>query len=328
MSLLLNRQTIQELLSMEEEVDLLEKAFAELVNGTSVMPQRVAVVDTDSNGWYAFMPGQLKEMGALGIKVVTVYKDNPSKYDLPSTLATMVLLDGDTGRPLSIMDGGFITAMRTGGASGLATKILARPDAKIAGVLGTGVQARAQLMGISVALNLDQILCYSEDTVEKQNEFACEVSQILNIPVTVAKSARDVVESVEVLSLATTSSNPIIDGDWIKDGTHINAVGSHTPEARELDTKTVVRSKIVCDYQAACLAEAGDLLIPIEEGSLSAELIYGDLGEIVVGKKKGRESDRDVTLFKSVGLSIQDISTAFHVYQKALRKGVGTEFEF
>ena len=328
MSLLLNRQTIQELVTMEEEVALLEQAFAELAMGTSVMPQRVAVTDPDRQGWYAFMPGQLKKMGALGIKAVTVYKENPSKHNMPSTLATIILLDSETGRPLSVMDGGYITAVRTGGVSGLATRILARPDAQVAGVLGTGVQARAQLSGISVARKLERALCYSEDTPESRRKFAEEMTQALSVSVTVAESARQVVESADILSLATTSSTPIIDGDWVKEGTHINAIGSHAPGVRELDTKTVVMSKIVCDQLAACMAEAGDLQIPIEEGALSADKIYGELGELVTGRKKGRESDQEVTLFKSVGLSIQDISTAFHVYQRALEKGVGTEFEF
>ena len=328
MTLLLNRQTIQELVTMEEEVALLEQAFAELATGTSVMPQRVAVTDTEHNGWYAFMPAQLKKMGALGIKAVTVYKDNPSKHNMPSTLATIILLDNETGRPLSVMDGGYITAMRTGGVSGLATKHLARADARVAGVLGTGVQARAQLSGMSVARKLERALCHSQDTPERQQDFAQEVSQSLGFPVTVAESARQVVEGSDVLSLATTSGTPIIDGDWVKAGTHINAIGSHAPGVRELDTKTVVKSKIVCDQLDACMAEAGDLQIPIEEGALSADDIYGDLGELVTGKKKGRESDQEVTLFKSVGLSIQDISTAFQVYQRALEKKVGTEFEF
>ena len=328
MALLLDRETIRGLVDMEGAVGIIEQAFAELAEGTSIMPQRTAETEAEHNGWYAFMPAQLKNMGALGIKAVTVYKDNPSKHDLPSTLATIVLLDGETGQALSVMDGGYLTAVRTGAVTGLATKHLARADATVAGVLGAGVQARAQLQGMSVARKLERILCYSQDPPDAQQAFAGEMSELLGVPVEVAESGRAVIEGADILSLATTAATPILDGDWIREGTHINAIGSHAPGVRELDTRSVVRSKIVCDQLAACLAEAGDIQIPIEEGALSADDLYGELGELVTGRKKGRENDQEITLFKSVGLSIQDISIASFVYHQAVEKGVGTEFNF
>lgn len=328
MSLLLDRETIRGLLTMGDTMALLEAAFGELAAGDAVMPQRTAVADPEHNGWYAFMPAQLKGMGALGIKAVTVYKDNPSKFGLPSTLATIVLLDGETGKTVSVMDGGFITAMRTGGVTGLATKYLARADAKVAGVLGMGVQARAQCEGMAAARELDSVLCFSMDSDEAKRAFADDMSAALGIPVNVAGSTREVVEGADVLALATTAATPIVSGDWLPAGLHINGIGSHAPGVRELDTASVVKSKIVCDQLAACLAEAGDIQIPIEEGALKEGDIYGELGELITGAKAGRESDEEITLFKSVGLSIQDISTAYHVYRKALEQGVGTEFDF
>ena len=328
MSLLLDRETIRGLLTMGDTMALLEAAFGELAAGDAVMPQRTAVADPEHNGWYAFMPAQLKGMGALGIKAVTVYKDNPSKFGLPSTLATIVLLDGETGKTISVMDGGFITAMRTGGVTGLATKYLARADAKVAGVLGMGVQARAQCEGMAAARDLESVLCFSMDSDEAKRAFADDMSAALGIPVNVAGSTREVVEGADVLALATTAATPIVSGDWLPAGLHINGIGSHAPGVRELDTASVVKSKIVCDQLAACLAEAGDIQIPIEEGALKEGDIYGELGELIMGAKAGRESDDEITLFKSVGLSIQDISTAYHVYRKALEQGVGTEFDF
>ena len=328
MSLLLNRETIQGLLNMDDTIQILEQAFAELAKETSIMPPRVAVSDADKNGWYAFMPAQLKNMGALGIKSVTVYKDNPSKHNLPATLATIILMDNETGKTVSVMDGGYLTAMRTGAVSGLATKYLARKNATVAGVLGTGVQARAQLLGMAAAHKLESIVCYSEDTPENRQKFASGMSEELGITTTVAASTREVVERSHILALATTATTPIIDSDWVQEGTHINAIGSHAPGVRELDTATVVKSKIVCDQVQACLAEAGDIRIPIEEGALAEGDIYGEIGELVTGTKQGRENDQEITLFKSVGLSIQDISVAHYVYQKALEQGVGTEFEF
>ena len=328
MSLLLDRETIRGLITMPEAMELLEKAFAELIDGSAVMPPRTAVSDPQHNGWYAFMPAQLSSMGALGIKAVTVYKDNPSKHSLPSTMATIVLLDNETGQATAVMDGGFLTAMRTGAVSGLATKYLARADAAVAGVLGTGVQARAQLEGMSVGRKLDRALCYSQDTPERQKGFCDELSAQLGIPVATVGSTKELVESVDILALATTATTSIVDGDWLKPGVHINAIGSHAPGVRELDTRSVLRSKIICDQTEACLAEAGDLQIPIEEGALDPGTIYGELGEIVTGRKKGREADEEITLFKSVGLSIQDISAAHYVYKRALEQKVGTEFQF
>ncbi|MCI0440349.1 MAG: ornithine cyclodeaminase family protein [Chloroflexi bacterium] len=328
MALLLNRETIRGLLTMEDTIRILEQAFAELAEGTSIMPQRTAVSDPEKNGWYAFMPAQLKKMGALGVKAVTVYKDNPAKHNLPSTLATIILMDSDTGKATAVMDGGYITAMRTGAVSGLATKYLARRDASVAGVLGMGVQARTQILGMAAARKLSKILCYSKDAPDAQQRFVAEMSQQTGVPVSLARSTQEVVENSHILSLATTAATPIVSGDWLKPGMHINGIGSHAVGVRELDTATVVKSKVVCDNIAACLAEAGDIQIPIAEGALSADDLYGEIGELITGKKPGRESDSEITLFKSVGLSIQDISTAYYVHQKALEAGKGTEFEF
>ncbi len=328
MALLLDRTTIQGLLDMDQMIEILEQAFGELASGSAVMPQRTAVADGDVNGWYAFMPAQLKTMGALGVKSVTVYKDNPAAHGLPATLATIVLMDSQTGQTLAVMDGGYITAMRTGAVTGLATKYLARKDAKIAGVLGAGVQARAQLWGMAAGANLEKALVFSLDPPETQKAFAAETSEMLGLPIEISASGRELVESVDILSLATTATTPIMDSEWVKPGTHINGIGSHAVGVRELDTATVVKSKLVCDQVDACLAEAGDVQIPIEEGALNPDDIYGEIGELITGTKAGRESDDEVTLFKSVGLSIQDISAAHYVYQQALEQGVGTEFAF
>ena len=328
MALLLNRETIQGLLTMSDTMALLERAFGELAAGDAVMPARTVMADPANNGWYAFMPAHLKDMGTIGIKAVTVFKDNPAKFDMPSTLASIILLDVQTGNTISVMDGGFITAMRTGGVSGLATKYLAREDAKVAGILGMGVQARAQCEGMATARNLDSIVAFSMDSPEAQQQFAAEISEKTGVDVSLAGSVREVVENVDVLALATTAATPIVDGAWLPKGLHINAIGSHAPGLRELDTASVVKSKIICDQKDACLAEAGDIQIPLEEGAMSEDDIYGEIGELVTGTKKGRESDEEITLFKSVGLSIQDISTAYHVYQQAVEQGAGTEFNF
>ena len=328
MALLLDRQTIQGLLDMEKMIGILEQAFGELASGSAVMPQRTAVADPSVNGWYAFMPAQLRSMGALGVKSVTVYKDNPSMHGLPATLATIVLMDSRTGQTLAVMDGGYITAMRTGAVTGLATKYLARNDARIAGVMGSGVQARTQLWGMASGADIEKALVFSLDPPEARQAFADDAADMLGIPVELAQSGEDLVRGVDILSLATTATTPIIDAEWVQPGLHINGIGSHAVGVREIDTKTMVRSKLVCDNVDACLAEAGDVQIPIEEGAMTADDIYGEIGEMITGAKPGRESNEEVTIFKSVGLSIQDISAAHYVYQRALEEGAGTEFAF
>ena len=328
MALLLDRQTIQGLLDMQKMIGILEQAFGELASGSAVMPQRTAVADPSVNGWYAFMPAQLRSMGALGVKSVTVYKDNPSAHGLPATLATIVLMDSRTGQTLAVMDGGYITAMRTGAVTGLATKYLARNDARIAGVMGSGVQARTQLWGMASGADIEKALVFSLDPPEARHAFADDAADMLGIPVELAQSGEDLVRGVDVLSLATTATTPIIDAEWVQPGLHINGIGSHAVGVREIDTKTMVRSKLVCDNVEACLAEAGDVQIPIEEGAMTADDIYGEIGEMITGAKPGRESDEEVTIFKSVGLSIQDISAAHYVYRRALEEGAGTEFAF
>ena len=328
MTLLLNRSSIQQLLTMDATINILEQAFIELADGSSIMPQRTAVSDLDKNGWYAFMPAQLKTMGALGVKAVTVYKDNVSKHNLPVTLATILLMDNNTGETTCVMDGGYITAMRTGAVSGLATKYLSREDASVAGVLGTGVQARAQLIGIATAHKLSKAFCFSMDTQENQAHFAESVASETGLTVSVSSSAQELVQSCDILALATTATTPIVDGDWVKNGTHINAIGSHAPGVRELDSKTMKRSKIVCDNIEACLAEAGDIQIPLKEGVLSKNDLQWELADLVTGKTQVSEGKDDITLMKTVGLSIQDISVAYHVYKQAKEKGVGSNFDF
>lgn len=328
MALLLDRGTIQSLLNMEDAVQIMEQAFAQLAQCAVDMPQRLTMSDAQRAGWTGFMPARLHGSGAFGVKVVTTFDDNPSKHGEPTTMGTILYMNQETGQVLSIMDGGFITAMRTGAVSGLATKYLARQDASTAGILGVGVQGRTQLEAICAVRRIDSVLCYSSGNVERQKSFVEEMSRLLGVSVRITGSAQEVVEASDVLALATTSQSPVLDGRWLRPGMHINGVGAHTPDARELDTEAVVRSKVVCDYVPSCLAEAGDLIIPIAEGAFNGDMIHAGLGEVVRGDKKGRENSDEITLFKSVGLSIQDVAVAQFVYDKAVQQKVGVNFDF
>lgn len=328
MTKLLSRTDVMRVLDMKDTIQILEKAFADLSNENAVMPQRTPITAPDHSGLALFMPAYLKGMGALGAKVVTVYKENPAKYNMATVLGTIILLDEKTGAPIALMDGGYLTAMRTGGVAGLATKVFARQDAKVHTLFGTGGMARTHAWAVDAARDIEKLILYSLDPQEKREEFGESLKDIIDCEIVVADDPAQAVGESDVVTLITSAKDPIVAGDWFKPGTHINGVGSHAPAMRELDTKTVKMSKVVCDLVEACKPEAGDFIIPIEAGEYSWDDIHGSLGDVITEKIPGRENQEEITLFKSVGLAIQDISAAFHVYNKAVEMGVGTDFEF
>ena len=328
MTLLLSRSDVQRALRMEEAIGLVERGFTEFGEGSVEMPQRPVIFVPENDGLAAFMPALVRGMGALSIKTVTAFKSNVKK-GLPTILGTVTLLDPETGVPLSIMDGGYLTAVRTGAASGVATKYLAREDAHIAAIFSAGVQARTQLEAICTVRDINQVRVFDVDHAQAER-FAEEMGGHGPIPadIEVVGSPREALDGAHIVVAATTSPSPVFDGDDLSPGAHINGVGSHAPGVRELDTKTLVRSKIVCDSVEACLVEAGDLLIPIEEGALSESDIHGGLAEVIGGKLPGRQTDEEITLFKSVGLAFQDAVAAQHTYRQAKILGLGMEFQF
>lgn len=325
---LLSRDDVKQLLTMEGAIGILEDAFAGLARGEVVMPVRTPIKAPEHEGLALFMPAYVPSLGALGAKVVTVYKNNPSQHNLPNVMGTIILLNPETGAPVCIMDGGYLTAVRTGAVSGLATKHLARRDAKVHALFGTGVQAKTQAWAVAAARPLAKCLVFSVDDDAKKQAFAAEVQQLTGVPTEVAADAEAAVRAADILTLATSAKDPIISGAWVEPGMHINGIGSHAPGMRELDTATVVKSRVFPDSLEACKAEAGDFQIPAEEGMWSWDAVAAELGEVVAGMKPGREADTDITLFKSVGLALQDLATASFVHRQALERGAGSEFEF
>jgi len=324
MALILTRADVLNVLSMKECMVVVEQAFRELVNGTANLPMRIPIVSSD--GLSLYMPAYLREMKALACKVVSVYKDNPSRHHLPTTIGKVLLQNPETGEVLCIMDGGYLTAVRTGAASGVATRYLANDfPGMTAGIFGAGIQAKTQLWAVSEARKLSLVWVYDKvsDLAEK---FATEMKEKLQLDVRVAGSPEPLLHA-EILITATSSSSPLFDGHLIKPGTHINGIGSHTPNARELDTETICRSKLVGDSREACFKEAGDIMIPLQDGAITEGHFYAELGEVITGKKPGRTSKEEITLFKSNGLAIQDAATAKLVYDKAREQSVGTEIE-
>ena len=324
MALVLTRDNVMSVLDMAACMDVVEQAFAELARGTAVLPLRINITPPD--GLALYMPAYLKEMGALACKVVTVYKGNPEKFGIPTTIGKVLLQNPETGEVICVMDGGYLTAVRTGAASGVATKYMAREVGEMtAGVFGAGVQAKMQLWAVAVARKISKAVVFdvSGDAADK---FVAEMGGKLNLEIVKASSAEDAL-AADIICTATSSPTPIFDGTKIKPGTHINGIGSHTPKARELDTETVRRSRLVGDSREACLKEAGDVMIPLAEGAISEDHLYAELGEVIVGEKPGRQTDEEITLFKSNGLAIQDAATAKLVYDKAVASGTGTEVQ-
>jgi ornithine cyclodeaminase/alanine dehydrogenase len=330
MPLLLTRADVQSVLTMADALAAVEEGFRRLGLEKVVMPQRTAIRIPEHHGLHLGMPAYIGPAapddplgGALALKVVTVYPDNPGKHGLPTTIGTLLLNDPRTGALVAIMDAGFLTATRTGAASGVATKHLARADARTAGVFGAGIQARAQLSAIALVRRIERAVVCDVDPAARE-KYAREMGEQLGFPIEATDDAKRCVAN-DIVVAATSSRTPLVEGSLLRPGTHVNGIGAHSPDAREFDTLAIRRSKFVADHAPACLAEAGELMIPIAAGELSAEHIHASLGQIIAGIKPGRTADDEITFFKSVGLAVQDAAVAARVYELARAKGVGAE---
>jgi ornithine cyclodeaminase/alanine dehydrogenase len=289
-----------------------------------VLPLRTSL--PTPGGISLYMPSYLRDGKALACKVVAVFKDNPEKHRLPTTTGTVLLQDPETGQVCCIMDGQYLTAMRTGAASGVATRHLARREGgQSAGIFGAGVQARMQLLAVAEVRRLSRAWVY-DPAAGAAASFAREMAERLGLEVAVASDPSQAARA-DILCTATTSPHPVFAGGEVREGAHVNAVGSHTPEARELDGELVRRARLVGDSREACFRESGDIVLPLREGLIGEAHFYAELGEIVTGRKPGRLSEREITLFKSNGLAIQDAAAASLVYRKALAAGVGMRIE-
>ncbi len=322
MALLLTRKDVEQLLPMSEAMAAVEEGFRQYALGNVVMPLRTTI--RAHGGVNLGMPAYIGgDLDALGLKVVSVYGTNPAR-GLPAVVATVLLNDPQTGALLAVMDGTWLTAMRTGASGGVATKYLARQDAEVATVLGAGVQGRTQLMAVCEARRITRAYVYDVDP-QRCAAFASAMAAQLGISVEASDDLRAAIEAADVLSVATSAHEPVFPGEWLRPGTHINGIGSHAPAHRELDGEAVRRSLLVVDQREACLAEAGDVIIPVKEGVITEDHIHAELGQVVAGQVAGRSSDQQITLFKSVGLALQDVSTAARIYALAREGGTGQE---
>jgi ornithine cyclodeaminase/alanine dehydrogenase len=311
--LILSRHDVEALLTMPDTIAAVEEGFRQLALGAVTMPQRLATAVAPYNGIHLAMPAFVAgDPGTLAIKVVTVYN--------------VLLHDARTGRPLALLDAEHLTAMRTGAASGVATRHLARPDSRVVTLFGSGAQAGPQLAAVCAVRRVERALVVSVDT-GRVASFCAEMSARLGISVTPTDDVRAAVEQADIVCTATNSVEPVFDGRWLRSGTHINAIGAYTRTMRELDTTCIVRSRIFVDGRQAAQTEAGDLVIPMSEGAIDASHVLGELGQVVLGAVAGRTSRDEITLFKSVGMAVQDAVVAPLVYARAQAAGRGQRVE-
>jgi ornithine cyclodeaminase/alanine dehydrogenase-like protein (mu-crystallin family) len=267
------------------------------------------------------MPAFIADPAALGTKVVSVFGSNTA-VGLPTHLATIVLLDPMTGELLAIMDGRFITEARTAAVSAVSAKHLARSDAATLAIIGSGVQARSHLEAIALVRDLEDVRVWSRSE-DNRTKFAREMRSRVNAPITVAAAAEEAVDGADLIVLATSAREPVVRSEWIADGAHVCAVGACRPDQREMDTELVRRGRVFVDSRAGALAEAGDIVIPLKAGAFDETHLAGELGEIVTRKVSGRTSPADVTIFKSLGMAVEDVVAAHLAYVKAAERGLG-----
>jgi len=325
--LILSGEDVRRALPMRQAIEAMKSAFAQLSSGQADVPLRTALDVTCHDGVTLFMPGYLAASDdnddQMAVKIVSVFNNNPAK-GLPLIHALVVVVDATTGVPAAVMDGTYLTALRTGAASGAATDLLARPDASVAAIFGAGAQARTQLEAVCAVRSIEEALVY--DVAPEQAEvYAAEMSERLSLPVRAVETSSEAVSRADVICTATTSSSPVFDDADVQPGAHINGVGAYTPQMQEIPVETVLRAKVVIDHHEASLAEAGDLLIPLERGLMTEAHIYAELGEIAAGRKPGRETEEEITFFKSVGVAVQDVAAASAVLSAAQSQGLGTE---
>jgi len=274
------------------------------------------------------MPAYLTQSDSMGAKIVSVFPNN-TRRGLPTIHALVIVVDAKTGQPLAAMDGTYLTALRTGAASGLATDLLARKDSRVAAIFGAGTQSRTQLEAVCTVRDIERAWVY-DVKLRVARAYVREMKAKGNpLPqdIRVAQSSKQALHEADVVCTATTSFRPVFADGNLKLGVHINGVGSYTPEMQEIPARTVVRSKVVVDSREASLAEAGDLIISIDGGLISNKNIHGEIGEVASGKIPGRESVEETTFFKSVGLAVQDIAVAELVLQRSGELGLGLDVD-
>jgi len=319
------RTDIETLLDLDACREAVGVAMADLSAGRGLQPLRTVEALHDGRDSALFMPAVLTQPPVLGVKVVTIYPDNHAT-GIASHHGALLLFESRHGRPVALLEGSSLTAIRTAAVSALATDLLARANSRILALIGTGVQARSHLAALPRIRPFGEVRVWSPDPTSRQR--FVDTDPPGGVEVRATETAEEAVRGADVVCTLTSSATPVLSSSWISPGTHINAVGASTATTRELDTRTVADSIFFIDCRNTALAEAGDLLLPIAEGAVDEGHIRAELGELVSGRAAGRGRDDEITVFKSLGLAVQDLAAAQIVLEGAEGAGLGTEIDW
>jgi ornithine cyclodeaminase len=326
--LLLSKEDIKKVFSMKDAIEADKDAFRIFTEGKSDVPLRTVIPAPKHEGSFLFMPAYVPDLDTASIKIVNIFPKNIDK-GMPSAPAQVLLVDGTNGLITAVLDGTYVTQLRTGAASGAAFDLLARKDAKRGALIGTGGQAAAQLEAMMVARKLEVVKVYDMN-LERTKDFAERMQEefkAYGTRVVAAESSDEAIEDADLIVTVTPSSKPVFDGSKVKKGATVSCVGSYQHHMQEMDSLVLTRaSKIYFDSEEAVLSEAGDILIPLENGTITMDDFTGDLGEVILGRVPGRENDDEIIVFKTVGIGTQDLVTAKRIYDRAVDKGIGTNW--
>lgn len=323
--LFLSRSQVEKLITMREAIDAVEEAFRAKGLGKVQMPPKSYVFLQRYQGDFRVMPAYLENIDVAGVKIVNVHPQNPGRYGLPTVMAVIVLLDPKTGAPIAVMDGTAVTNIRTGAAGAIAAKHLARKDSTVVAMVGSGTQARTQLLALAEIFDIEEVRV-NDISRSNAKAYVRSMKRKVKSDYRISNSTEEAVKDADIVVTTTPSRRPIVMNEWISDGTHINAIGADAPGKQELDPQILVRAKVVVDDIQQAI-HSGEVNVPLSLGLIARADIYGDLGEIIAGKKPGRISEDEVTVFDSTGLAVQDIATDWVIFQKAKRLGKGRKIE-
>lgn len=327
--LLLNREDIKKVFSMKDAIEADKEAFTLVVEGKCNAPLRTNIQAPRYEGCFLFMPAYVEEMDTASLKIINIFPHNIDE-GLPSSPAQVLLIDGKTGIVTAVLDGTYVTQMRTGAASGAAFDVLAKKDCKIGALIGTGGQAATQLEAMLAARKLEEVRVYDLN-YDRTEMFAKKMQEELasyGTKITAVKSSDEAIDDADLLITVTPSSTPVFDGTKIKKGATISCVGAYQHHMQEMDPAILPRaSKIYFDSKDAVLSESGDILIPLEEGIITEDDFTGDLGSVIKGELVGRENDDEIIVFETVGVATQDLMAAKTIYDRAVAAGVGIDWK-
>lgn len=325
--LILSQSEVDQLLPMAACIDVMAAALSSLGRGDAALPLRTIMAVPKTQNFFAAMPGyvELDGDGVFGAKLVTVFPGNHgTAFD--SHQGAVLLFDSQYGGVAAMLDGTAITSTRTAAVSGVATRALAREDASTLAILGAGVQANTHLRAMCAVRPITRVRVWSR-TFENAQKLAEVARRDFGVDAVATRTGPEAVQDADIICATTSSNDPVLYGDWVAPGAHINAIGVSQPTAREVDGALVKKSRLYADRKESALKEPGDILIPLREGLITPDHIIGEIGDVLVGKAPGRQNASDITLFKSLGLAIEDLASAKYVYDEAVKRGVGTQVE-